>query len=209
MEVVKFILFLFFLVYKADGYSEETMPMPFTRELMLSTPEITGNDVLIMCTLLSRDTYVQETSSGLACDNLFDQRDYEDVETFQKSQNLEVSGTLCSITAQRLLDLHSADGYKDSGFSAASMGYLYKLHIPVHKNRTIETTGTLFDAKNNILFTFPIRNHGHREDCSNNACAWPDFGNGDYGLNEFTTNGNSVTGYNSVSVFCILYAYVL
>ena len=29
---------------------------------------------------------------------------------------------------------------------------------------------------------------------------WPDFGNGDVGLNEFTTNGNSVTGLIEVDL---------
>ena len=185
---------MFFLWASVNAYSNDPMPLPWTRELSLASPAMTGNDVLIMCTLLQRDFAVADASSGLPCDSIFDQRDYNDVVTFQKVQNLEVTGVFCSYTAQRLLDCCSADNYKDNGFTAASMGYKYKLNIPVHKNRSIETTGTLFDANNKVLLKFPVRTHGHREDCSNNACAWPDFGNGDFGLNEFTSNGNTVTG---------------
>ena len=54
------------------------------------------------------------------------------------------------------------DGFKDSGFTAASMGYKYKLHIPVHQNRSLETNATLFDAYNNELLSFRVRSHGHR-----------------------------------------------
>lgn len=116
------------------------------------------------------------------------------------ANNLDATGIFEGTTAELLLQLHSADGYKDTGFTAASKGYLYKIHVPVHQNRSIETVGTLFDAYNNILLRFPVRNHGHREDCSNDVCQWPDFGNGDYGLNEFTSNGNSVTGLIEVDL---------
>ena len=51
--------------YSTSSKQKETaMPPPFTRELYLSNPAITGNDVLIMCTLLSRDIYVQESYSN-------------------------------------------------------------------------------------------------------------------------------------------------
>jgi peptidoglycan hydrolase-like protein with peptidoglycan-binding domain len=83
---------------------------------------------------------------------------------FQKANGLSAdgSGILGVETAQKLLDLHSADGYKDSGFTAASMGYLFKLHVPVHNNRSIETVSTLYDKNNNVLLTFTTRTHGHR-----------------------------------------------
>jgi peptidoglycan hydrolase-like protein with peptidoglycan-binding domain len=83
---------------------------------------------------------------------------------FQKAHGLSAdgSGILGVETAQKLLDLHSADGYKDSGFTAASMGYLFKLHVPVHSNRSIETVSTLYDKNNNVLLSFTTRTHGHR-----------------------------------------------
>jgi hypothetical protein len=81
---------------------------------------------------------------------------------FQKANGLSADGVFGVETAQKLLDLHSADGYKDSGFTAASMGYLFKLHVPVHNNRSIETVSTLYDKNNNVLLTFTTRTHGHR-----------------------------------------------
>jgi hypothetical protein len=74
---------------------------------------------------------------------------------------------------------------KDTGFTAASMGYLYKIVIPVYENRSVETSATLYDAYNNILMTFPARTHGRHDDTSNEV---------DYGLNQFTSNGNTLTG---------------
>lgn len=56
---------------------------------------------------------------------------------FQATYSLPSTGTLDSTSAQLLIDLHSDDGYHDSGFTAASMGYLYKIHVPVHNNRSI------------------------------------------------------------------------
>ncbi len=72
------------------------------------------------------------------------------------------------------------------------MGYKYKVHIPVHTNRSIETFATLFDKDNNKLMTFKVRTHGHRADGTTQA--WPDYGNGDVGLNQFSSSGNTVTG---------------
>lgn len=65
------------------------------------------------------------------------------------------------------------------------MGYLYKIVIPVYENRSVESSATLYDAYNNILMTFPARTHGHHDETSNEV---------DYGLNQFTTNGNTITG---------------
>eukprot|EP01040_Poterioochromonas_malhamensis_P024952 gene24952-31011_t len=72
------------------------------------------------------------------------------------------------------------------------MGYLYKFHIPVHKNRSIEIFSTLYDAKGNVLLKFRSRTHGHRDDGS--EATWPDYGNGDIGLTEYVDDGNTVTG---------------
>ena len=92
----------------------------------------------------------------------------------------------------------SADGVTDSGFTAASRGYKYKFNIPVHQNRSVETTGTLFDAKNNVLLSFPVRAHGHRDDGVDYG--WPDFGDGDVGLNQFTSSGATTTGVIEVDL---------
>lgn len=163
------------------------MPPPFTRQLFVTSPVMTGNDVLIAQTLLSRDKSV----SSLTVDGKFGSESAQATSSFQQNNDLKVTGILDSISAQALLDLHGADNYKDSDFTAASMGYLYKIHVPVHANRSIETMATLFDKDNNVMLTFKTRQHGHREEGTQ---PWPDYGNGDYGLNQFTSNGNTITG---------------
>ena len=106
---------------------------------------------------------------------------------FQTAHNIKATGVMDEETATVLLDLHSADNVKDSGFTAASMGYLYKIFIPVYTNRSVESSATLYDAYNNVVMTFPARTHGHIDETYT--------GNyGDVGLNQFTTNGNTITG---------------
>lgn len=165
------------------------MPSPFTRVLKLTNPPMSGNDVLIAQTLLQRDAAVP---SAFVASGVYTSESVEAASKFQAANGLKTSGDIDSASAQALLDLHSADGIKDSGFSAGSMGYLYKFHIPVHNNRSLETTATLFDKDNNVLLKFVARTHGHRGDGTTQS--WPDFGDGDVGLNQFTSSGNTVTG---------------
>jgi hypothetical protein len=106
---------------------------------------------------------------------------------FQSAHDLKATGVMDDETASLLLSIHSDDGVKDSGFTAASMGYLYKVFIPVYTNRSIESSATLYDAYNNILMTFPARTHGHID-----TTYTGDYG--DVGLNQFTSNGNTITG---------------
>jgi hypothetical protein len=165
------------------------MPSPFTRELYVTKPAMTGNDVKIAQTLFKRDSAV---SSAVPTDGTYDQVTADGCSAFQTAHGLKGTGVLDSETANLLLSLHSADGYKDNGFSAGSMGYLYKFHIPVHSNRSIETYASLFDKENKLLLTFRARTHGHRNDGS--SATWPDFGNGDIGYIEYADDGNTVTG---------------
>lgn len=166
------------------------MPLPFTRQLSVESPVMTGSDVFIACSLLVRDEAV--TLEASACDYEYGSDDEEATRAFQGANGLGVDGVFGDKTANVVLELHSADGYTDSGFTAASMGYKYKVHIPVYTNRSIETVGTLFDADNNVMMTFPVRSHGLRDEATNDG--WPDYGDGDYGLNQFTSNGNTPTG---------------
>jgi len=172
-----------------------SMPLPFTRELKVTSPMMSGNDVIIAQNLLKRDDAVD---SMLSCDGVYGSQSAAATSAFQRAHSLKETGVFDANTANLVLQLHSADGYKDSGFTAASMGYLYKLHVPVHSNRSIETTATLFDASNNIIMTFRVRTHGHRDDGS--SAPWPDFGNGDVGLNEFTSSGATITGLIEVDL---------
>lgn len=145
---------------------------------------MTGSDVTIAQTLLKRDNAVDQS---LAVDGVFGSQSEQATAAFQSAHSLSSTGILDSASAQLLMDLHSEDGYTDSGFTAASMGYLYKIHIPVHSNRSVETYSTLFDKDNNVLLKFKVRSHGHRDDGS--AQAWPDYGDGDVGYTEYGSNG--------------------
>lgn len=106
---------------------------------------------------------------------------------FQSAHDITASGVMDEATATLLLSLHSADNVKDSGFTAASMGYKYKIFVPVYTNRSVEGAATLYDAYNNIIMTFPVRTHGHIDETYTG-----DYG--DVGLNQFTSNGNTITG---------------
>lgn len=181
-------LFYFCLTLFISACIAQNMPLPWTQELKVTSPYMTGNNVLIAQTLLVRDYHV----SSFKADGVYGPDSAAAVSQFQTGNGLKNTGILDSVTAQLLLDLCSADGYKDSGFSALSMGYLYKINIAVYQNRSIESIGTLFDENNIIIMTFPIRAHGHRDDGT--SAPWPDMGDGDVGLNQFTGSGNTVTG---------------
>jgi peptidoglycan hydrolase-like protein with peptidoglycan-binding domain len=136
-----------------------SMPSPFTRQLKLTSPYMTGNDVLICQTLIKRDNAVDK---NLATDGVFGPASADAVSDFQKANGLKSTGILDDVSAQKLLDLHSDDKYTDSGFTAESVGYLYKFYIPVHKNRSIETDSILYDKTGKVLLKFRTRTHGHR-----------------------------------------------
>lgn len=110
------------------------MPLPFTRELSNQSPMLFGEDVSIAQNLLIRDSAVDP---NLDCDGYYGSQSNTATRSFQEWHGLPVTGTFDSVTADMLLHLHSNDDYKDTGFTAASMGYLYKLYIPVHYNRSI------------------------------------------------------------------------
>jgi hypothetical protein len=173
--------FSFFLTFLSSIASVMSMPSPWTRELTLTSPYMTGNDVIIAQNLIIRDTAV----SAFEANGIYDEVSAKATTQFQSAHDLDATGVFDDATAELLLELHSADGVKDSGFTAASMGYLYKIVIPVYENRSIEAAATLYDADNRIIMTFPARTHGHHDDTSNSA---------DYGLNQFTSNGNTITG---------------
>lgn len=150
----------------------------------MTDPVMTGNDVLIAQTLLQRDDAVDK---NFVASGSYAQDSATATAAFQTAHNLPSTGVLDEVSAQTLLDLHSDDEYSDSGFTAASMGYLYKIHIPVHTNRSVETYSTLFDKDNNVMLKFKSRTHGHRADGTDEP--WPDYGNGDIGLTQFASSG--------------------
>jgi hypothetical protein len=170
------------------------MPLPWTRELELASPAMAGNDVIIAQNLLLREPAVD----AFPVTGKYDEATEAAAIQFQTAQGLKASGVFDEDSASKLLALYSNDQVKDTGFTAASMGYKYKISISVFANRSLETSGTLYDAYNTILLTFPVRTHGHRNDGS--QAAWPDMGNGDVGLNQFTSNGATVSGLIEVDL---------
>ena len=50
--------------------------------------------------------------------------------------------------------------YVDDGKTAAARGKLYKIYVPVHRNRSIETWATLSNASGAVLLTFKVHAHG-------------------------------------------------
>lgn len=164
------------------------MPLPWKRELFYQPTPMTGNDVFVLQNLINRDSAVR---GRLPVTSAFDQDTSNAVRAFQLHRRLPVTGIFDEKTANALLDCCSRDGVKDTGFTAASKGYKYKITMPVYTNRSVETMATLYDAVGNKVMSFRARSHGHRDDGSSGP--WPDFSN-DIGCNQFTSNCATVTG---------------
>jgi len=67
---------------------------------------------------LYRDSAVlsDPSSSSLTADGIYGSVSAAATAVFQSSLQLTSTGILDEVTAQQLLDLHSADGVKDSGY---------------------------------------------------------------------------------------------
>jgi hypothetical protein len=178
-----------------------SMPLPWTHELTYDSNSavMEGTDVQIAQYLLKRGAYLVEVNGK------FDAVTQAGVTAFQKANVDTIQtytlGVFGENTATALLKLYSADGYKDDGIPAGKISpqYLYKLHVPVHVNRSIETKATLFDAYNKVLHTFVVRAHGHRDN-DVGTLPWPDFGDGDIGLSQFAGSGDTTTGLIEVDL---------
>eukprot|EP01100_Stratorugosa_tubuloviscum_P007159 TRINITY_DN29_c2_g6_i1.p1 TRINITY_DN29_c2_g6~~TRINITY_DN29_c2_g6_i1.p1 ORF type:complete len:303 (-),score=141.79 TRINITY_DN29_c2_g6_i1:54-962(-) len=168
---------------------DSDMPPPFTRQLYLTNPNLSGKDCVVLQNLIVRSSFIK----NLKLSGIYDQPTANAVTSFQIGNNLPLTnGTFDSYTANALLELHSCDKVYDYGMKASSLGYKYKFVVPVYKNRSIETTGVLYDADNNEILKFTARAHGH--DTTSDSSVWPSYSTTD-GLNEFTSNGNTPTGY--------------
>jgi len=184
------LFFIYIISCKADlGYhypkihkgntvpASGAMPLPWVRELSLKKPYLQGNDVYLLQNLLSRSPFCPQVSISSA----YDINTNEAVIAFQTGNKIPVTGSFDSNTANTLLSLHSNDQYKDNG-RYPSGDYLYKVYIPVHKNRSVETTGTLFSRNMTIMHKFTTRTHGINNPNTGDA------------LNQFTTDGMTPTG---------------
>lgn len=68
---------------------------------------------------------------------------------------------------------------------------MYKVHVPLHRNRSVEVNATLFDADNVALHVFRVRAHGANLYAPS---TWPSFNDTDPGRNQFSGSGNTPTG---------------
>jgi len=166
MKTVFFCFALLFCITCADDW-----PCPFSRYLKSDSPPMTGKDVLILQTLLQRSPFVKPP---LQPSGSFDTTTDNAVKLFQQGNGLTPDGIVGPTTAQKILDLHSYDGYKDDG--KILPGFLYKVHIAVSRNRSIETTAFLYDSNMTLVYQFHVRLHGTQ------------------GRNQFCTDGDTPTG---------------
>ena len=185
---------------------EGRMPAPFT------SPLRQGNDTLqvrVLKHLLSRTPTGAGNISNLSS-TFFGPATASAVRAFQRSSGylsmIQPTGILDRVTALALLDNdYTDDGYEDDGRAAADYpggNYLYKILIPVHRNRSVQTNATFLDAQNNPLFHFPVRSKGHVHDGCGEALpeAWPNFNDTGFGLNQFSSGGMTPTGLTEIDL---------
>lgn len=175
---------------------DDVMPPPFVRVLEYTEGSSlqSGSDVVIAQSLLIRSPAVE----SLDADGYFGEASASAVSSFQAASSLSATGVFDSPTASALLECCERDNYVDEGKPASFYGKLYKIIVPVKSNRSLETSATLLDKDNNVIRNFTVRTHGNRGDGTSSD--WPDYGDGDVGLNELTSNGNTPTGLSTIDL---------
>lgn len=151
--------------------ADDSFPQPFSRALSVQSPPLSGSDVIILQNLIVRSPLVM---ISLQFNGNYDANTAAAVQQFQQGNGLVSDAVFDAQTASLLLDQclgeclsfqfvcllvrfvcevclvvyslfgPAADGYKDDG--SIPPGYLYKVYIPVYKNRSIETIATLFNS---------------------------------------------------------------
>ena len=155
--------------------------LPFQRELKLNnTSPMHGKDVIIMQNLLQRCPGLTIRATGV-----FDDQTVGNLTTFQKIYNIIPDGVFRIDSAKVLLEHFMSDGFKDDGYIPSWCKF--KLYVPVHRDRNIETVGILYDKLGNVLHKFPVRAHG---------------GKGKQGqyLNQLTRYGSTPTGLSTLDL---------
>ena len=187
-----------------------TFPAPFHRTLEHDQAKpLRGPDVTILQQLLRRIPGKCALACGCGCSHVYDEATSSAVACFANRSH----GTFDEDVARKVLASLSDDKWSDDGTPANASGHLYKVLIPVHRNRSIETMATLLDAHNNVLLRFRVRAHGHDADASGQPISnrtWPDLrddgcpdgasAHGCVGLNEFSSNGNTPTGLSEIDL---------
>lgn len=172
------------LAVLAAAAAADVPPLPFTRGLLVTDPMMSGDDVLVLQGLLVRSPAVPPY---LAPTGQYDPPTAAAVGRFQRASGLlgpglpTVLGQVDNATARAVLGRLSDDGYADEP-GPLPPGVLYKVHVPVHRNRSIETTATLYSANGTALETMVVRTHGQNHPGT------------DVQLNQFTAAGVTPTG---------------
>jgi len=147
------------------------MPLPWTRELKLTNPVMTGNDILIASTLMSRcDCWPLDVSPSFAYTFAISSA----VKQFQTHLHLSPDGIFGPVTANRTLMNFSYDRFDNNQIKASQYNAKYKIFIPVYDDslRNIQTIGHLMDADNKILLSFETRTHGQSNPPTQ---VWPNY----------------------------------
>lgn len=133
------------------------MPLPFSRVLQLTSPALmNGDDVFILQNLLLRVPSSNVTASGM-----YDEATAAAVLLFKTLHGVvPLDDIFDAPGAAAALSILSADGYVDDGVAPAQLGYLYKVLIPVHLNRSIEANAKLIAANGSVVYSFTARLHG-------------------------------------------------
>ena len=145
-------------VVSADAASLSVFPAPFTRTLTLQTPPLNGTDVLVLQQLLRRAPGCAALPPGAP--SVFDADTNNLLACFHNSTTLDPPA------AERVLRELSSDGVVDDGKPASATNHKFKLLIPVHRNRSIETEAVLLDGDGAELMRLPVRTHGHDVDAA-------------------------------------------
>lgn len=162
----------------------QDVPYPFTRVLNVGDE---GKDVYTLQRLLNR----WNKKPNLPITQKFDTDTARALNAWKVSHQLANNTIFDVDTAFKFLNEFQYDGYKDAGIKPADMGLKFRVYIPVYRNRSIETTATLYDENNNILHKWIARTRAHTIFGEE---PWPTWDSKGYGLNEFTGWGYTPSG---------------
>jgi hypothetical protein len=155
--------------------SSTDLPMPFTRALELG---LRGKDVMLLSLLLARAPECSHTPVPL--NDTFSDALRDCVVSVQKYLGQpSPDGVADSAVLERAEELMDHDGYTDDG--TIPEGFLYKVYIPVYRNRSLETQARLIASNGTVLLNFTVRTHG-QNDAQGQT------------LNQFSGNGVTPTG---------------
>lgn len=160
------------------------MAAPFKRLLRVQQPILEGKDIVILQNLLRRHRLI---SKSLVANGKFDSRTRDAVRLFQLAEGVSrQDGILDVETGRKVGQLLMQDGYRFNGVIPDDCKLF--LHVPLHRDRNIETIATLYKCGNGgeVLHKFKIRSRGGTK-------------NG-HALNQLSSNGDTPTGLCTVDL---------